>query len=513
MDRSKADLILRNASVVTLENRQRYARTVYIKNGRIYKVSGSDIEARLADGNTLIVDCHSKTVIPAFHDAHCHIIAFAESTLNIDLSPPSIKSIEDIIDTIRKAADTTPAGQWIRGNGYDEFHLKEKRHPDRHDLDRATTRHPVKLTHRSGHAHVLNTAALQRTGITTESEEPPGGLIDRELHSGEPSGLLYGMSRYLSHHIPDITENELTAAMVNASHKLLGLGITSLQDASPSNNYKRWQQFLRWKREGILQQRVSIMFGYDDMSQIKDVTPIEDELTCNAVKVMLDEVKGYLNPPRERLINILRDIHDGGYQAALHVVEESTADAAVDALAHIPGRNANRERRHRLEHCSICTPSIARRIAGLGILVVTNPSFIYSSGDRYLSEVPSEQLQHLYAIKTMLTAGIKLAAGSDAPVSTPDPLAGINAAVTRRARSGQIVRAGEAITFMDALKLYTSSAAYSCFQENQLGTIRKGKYADLVILNTDLRDVKSENITGIKVETTLLNGRIVYRSA
>lgn len=513
MANSKADVILRNANAITLDIRNQRAITIYIKNSRIYEVNNSDIESRLVGSNTFIIDCQGRSVIPAFHDAHCHIVAFAESMLNIDLGPASVKSIEDIISTIRKVADTTPPGQWIKGGGYDEFYLKEKRHPDRHDLDRATTLHPVKLTHRSGHAHVLNTAGLRMAGITIESEEPDGGLIDREPYSGEPSGLLFGMSRYLSNQIPDISDIELTAAIAHASHKLLGLGITSVQDASPSNNYERWQQFLKWKREGILQQRIFMMFDYNDLAQIKRATPLEGEITCNAVKVILDEVRGYLNPPLEKLMNILQDIHDSGYQAAIHVVEESTVNAAVDSLAYILSRNENRYHRHRLEHCSICTPRTARRIAGLGILVVTNPSFIYNSGERYLSDVPTEQQKHLYAIKTMLKAGIKVAAGSDAPISTPNPFSGIYAAVTRRARTGPVVQAGEAISLVDALNLYTTAAAYSCFQENRLGTISKGKYADILILNTNLSDVKPENIAEIKVETTLMNGRIAYRSA
>jgi predicted amidohydrolase YtcJ len=193
MVNTKAGLVLRNASVITLEPRHPSARTVYIHGGRILKVSGSDIDPAAAGPGTRVIDCAGKTVIPAFHDAHCHIQAYAESLLNIDVSPTSVRSIEDIVRRIKEAAAALPAGSWIRCAGYNEFYLAEKRHPTRHDLDRATTVHPVKLTHRSGHAHVLNSPALALACIGNESEEPTGGMIERDPLSGEPNGLLYGM--------------------------------------------------------------------------------------------------------------------------------------------------------------------------------------------------------------------------------------------------------------------------------------------------------------------------------
>lgn len=509
MDSFKAGIVLRNASAITLDRRFPHASTIYILDGRILKTSSSDIDHRLTDSQTQVIDCHGKTVMPAFHDAHCHIPAYAESLINMDISPASVRSIEDIVDRIRQAACVTPPGQWIRCAGYNEFYLAEKRHPLRQDLDRATLSHPVKLTHRSGHAHVLNTPALRLAGISIESEEPEGAIIERDLESGEPNGLLYGMGSYLSQKIPPPSSSELDAAIERASNTLLGLGITSVQDASPGNGYERWQQFAGWKRRGLFKPRTTFMPGVAEIDHQGDL-PDLDGLHAGPVKVVLDEVRGNLNPPQTEINRLLLKIHSRGLQAAFHAVEEPTIEAFIKALEHALEAHPRPDHRHRVEHCSICAPASAARLAALGAVVVTNPAFIYYSGERYLSEVSPYQQQHLYALNTMLKSGLKVAAGSDSPVAPPNPFKAIYAALTRRAENGQEVLPAQSIGIMDALRLCTSRAAYSCFREKELGTITPGKYADLIVLDADPLKVEPEALKDIEVEMTLLNGKIAY---
>jgi len=516
MDNVKAGLVLRNANVITLEPRRPSARTVYIQGGRILKVSSKDISRDQAGPGTRVIDCAGKTVIPAFHDAHCHIPAYAESLLNIDAGPTSVRSIADIVRRIKEAATALPAGNWIHCAGYNEFYLEEKRHPMRHDLDRATTAHPVKLTHRSGHAHVLNSAALALAGITAQSEEPPGGMIERDLESGEPNGLLYGMGTYLAQRIAPAGDNELDAAVTRAGRTLLSLGITMAQDASPGNDMARWNRFVDCKRKGLFAPRVVMMFGAGELDSLQGRQPFYDKemgLGNGTVKIMIDEVRGSLNPPQDELNRLAADIHRRGLQAALHAVEETTVEAAALALEYALKELPVEGHRHRLEHCSVCTPAMARRLARVGAGVVTNPAFIYYSGERYLSEVPPHQLEHLYAINTMLKAGVRVAAGSDAPVANLDPLKGIYAAVTRHSRTGQDVMPGEAISPLDALKLYTVNAAYSCFRERQTGSITKGKWADLVVLNGDPLTVNHGELKHLKAVMTVMDGEVVYSEA
>jgi predicted amidohydrolase YtcJ len=247
-----------------------------------------------------------------------------------------------------------------------------------------------------------------------------------------------------------------------------------------------------------------------------DVLPLHDKqsgLRSGAVKITLDEVRGYLNPTQAELNSLVAEVQARRLQAAIHAVEEPTVEAAIDAIAYAINKYPLRGHRHRIEHCSICTPVNAHKLASLGAVVVTNPPFIYYSGERYLATVPAGKIRHLYALKTMLGAGLHTAAGSDAPVSPPDPLKGIYAAVTRMAETGQKVAAGQAISFPDAATLYATGAAYSCFNELKMGTISRGKYADLVVLNIGPGQTGPEELKEARVDMTILAGKVAYRRA
>ena len=204
------DAILINANAITMDPAQPLASLVAIKEDRIAAVSGDALLDQLRGPRTQIIDCAGRTLVPGFIDAHCHIHAYAESLVSLNLAPRErIHSIADIQDRIRDFCKSRPPGSWVRGKGYNEFYLAEKRHPNRHDLDVVAPLHPVKLTHRSGHAHVLSSLALKQAGITAETGDPPEGFIDRELTTGEPSGILYGMGDYLSGKIPFIGDAEM----------------------------------------------------------------------------------------------------------------------------------------------------------------------------------------------------------------------------------------------------------------------------------------------------------------
>jgi len=512
----KAGLVLRNANAITLDPHRPQASTIYIDGAYILKTSSKDIDSKLAGSATQVIDCRGRAVIPAFHDAHCHVTAYAESLLNIDLGPDSVKSIKDIICRIKAAAATTPPGAWIRCAGYNEFYLAEKRHPTLRDLDLATTAHPVKLVHRSGHAHVLNSPALALAGISGRSEEPPGGMIERDLETGRPNGLLFGMGPYLAEVIPPVDEAEIDGAMSRAGRMLLSLGITTVQDASQGNGPERWNRLLDWKRRGLFPPRTVMMSGVEEAKRLGAGQPLNEYdtgLLGGAVKIMLDEVRGNLNPPQDEINRLVLEIQQSGRQAAMHAVEETTVGAAIAALEYAMEKCPRKGSRHRLEHCSVCTPGAARRLFRLGAVVATNPAFIYYSGERYLATVPREQLSHLYAMKDMLKAGLRVAAGSDAPVAGPNPLKGIFAAVTRLAENGCQVAPFQAVSPLEALRLYTIDAAYSCFLESTLGSLSRGKLADLAVLNGDPLHVGPAELKDIRVELTLMDGKVVYGRA
>jgi len=473
---------------------------------------------RLRGPRTQIIDCAGKTLIPGFIDAHCHIHAYAESLVSLNLAPRErIHSIADIQDRIRDFCKSRPPGLWVRGKGYNEFYLAEGRHPDRHDLDVVAPLHPVKLTHRSGHAHVLNSLALKQVGITAETGDPPGGFMDRELGTGEPSGILYGMGEYLSGKIPFVADAEIERGLAQANAKLLACGITSVQDASSANDRNRWKRYESWKARGLFQPRLTVMMGLKEFAETKLESMSSAiagiDFRPGGVKIILGRVSGTLHPSREELNENIAAIHAAGLQAVIHAIEEPEIEAACDAIECALRRHPRPDHRHRIEHCSVCPPHLLRRIADLGIVVVTQPAFIRSSGDRYLKTVSRDQRAHLYALGSMMDCGLRVGFSSDCPISDVNPIAGIQAAATRMTEEGNGLLPQESVSVSDALLAYTCGAAAANFEDGIKGSITRGKLADLVVLSDDPRTVGPGGIKDIRVVMTMLGGRIVWSEA
>jgi predicted amidohydrolase YtcJ len=511
-----ADLILYKANVVTLDSNCPVAQLVAVRDGRVLAVTNNEALAEFRGPETTVIDCQGQTVLPGFNDAHCHIVALAKSLINLNVGPARVRSIPDIQKEVRKLAQNLPQGSWIRADGYNEFYLAEKRHPTRWDLDKASPVHPVKLTHRSGHAHVLNSLALALVGISKETPDPPGGIIERELETGEPNGLLYDMGDFLRKRVPPLSDSELERGIRLANQELLSLGITSIQDASPENNFQRWQMFKQWKGEGSLKCRLSLMLGAEGFNRYQKEDLLPDlsgsGIHLGGVKIFLQETTGQLIPSWEELEQIVPRIHQSDLQVAFHAVEETTVETACSILERVLRKYPRPDHRHRIEHCSVCRPEIAKRLASLGVVVVTQPAFIYYNGDRYLKTVPESQLKHLYPLATLLQAGVKVAAGSDCPVVPPNPLIGIYAAISRRAETGEAVLPQESVSPMEALRMYTLDAAYASFEEAVKGSITPGKFADLVVLSDDLGKVPTEEVKDLQVEMTIIDGCVLWGS-
>jgi hypothetical protein len=382
-------------------------------------------------------------------------------------------------------------------------------------MDKATTSHPVRLTHRSGHAYVLNSMGLKIAGISSNTPDPPGGIIERDAETGEPDGVLYEMGNYLAEVVPSLTDDEMERGMVLASEQLVSLGITSVQDASMRNGIQRWQMFQQWKKHDIFKPRVIMMIGSQAFGQFQEKGFLpetgDDQLRLGSVKIIVHRATGRLNPSQEELNEKVLLMHRLGFQVAMHAVEEETIEAACltleNALHNLPRRN----HRHRIEHCSVCRPAMARRLASLGVVIATQPAFIYYNGERYLNTVPADQIDHLYPVATFIKEGLRVAAGSDCPVVPPNPLSGMYAAVSRMDEAGHSIAAHRCISAVEALNIYSMGSAYSCFEENSKGSITPGKLADLIVLNGDPTKVSAEEIKRLEVKMTIIGGQIVWR--
>lgn len=510
-----ADLILHNAVVITPDTVLPYGSIIAIRHGKILAIAKQDDIDIFKGQATELIDCRGMTVLPGFNDAHCHVIGFAESFLSVNLKFNTMLSISDIISQIREASKAIPEGNWITVRGYNMFFLKDRRHPDRWDLDKATLRHPVKLMHRTGHMHVLNSLALKQAGITRYTGEPPGSIIERDFETGEPSGVLHNMGGYLAKMTPPLTDSEMEHGAKLAGEHLLSLGITSIQDASVRNDFQRWELFRRLKDKGLFKPRVTMMSGVDSFAQYsrQGLLPRAGDyrMRLGGGKIIIHEITGALTPSQSELNEQVLGLHSAGHQVVLHTIEENTLEAACQAIEYALDKHPRQDHRHRIEHCSVCTPEMVKRLVKLQVAVTTQPSFIFYNGERYLGTVPDTQLAHLYPVGRIINAGIVVAGSSDCPVIPPDPLAGIYAAVSRKTEKGHILLEQERVTPIEALRMYTRNAAYVSFEEKIKGEIKPGYVADIIVLNGNPLRIEPEEILNLSVALTIMDGEIVWR--
>ena len=461
---------------------QPHAEAVAVHDGRIVAVGEARETARALDADAERVDCAGGTLLPGFIDAHCHLLAYAASLASVDCTAAG--SISDIQEAIRRRAEELPAGQWVRAFGYEETSLVERRHPNRHELDGAAPDHPVRLIHGSGHASVLNSLALRLAGIDNTTEEPAGGVMERDLSSGEPTGVLLGMERLIERAVAPLPYAELAAGVRQASQRLLQAGVTCVQDATHTNGRAEWELFERLIADGSLSLDVVLMEGIEHLGELPERGG-EGRLRRGAAKIMLHELGDDIWPDERELGRLVMEAHDAGRQVAIHAVGERAVAAAAESIERALGDSPRGDHRHRIEHCGLLPDGLAPRLARLGVTVVSQPSFLFERGERYVRLVPKEQQPSLYPFRTLQQAGVAIAAGSDAPVTQPAPLASVAAAVERRTADGRPIASAEAVRAEVALGWWTSGAAHAAFLERERGTVAAGMRADLVLLPTD----------------------------
>ena len=505
-------LVLYNANVLTLDPSAPRATGVVCEGGVIISIDEMDVRRALRSGEYEEIDCEGRTVLPGFIDAHVHFLAYASSLNAVDCSPNTVSSIEEIASALRERASQTNEGEWVRGAGYDEFRLRENRHPTRQDLDALVPDHPVKLGHRSGHGTVLNSRAMAMAGISIETPEPLGGYIERDVATGEPTGLFIDLDDWLDERLgPQPRGDEMEPAARQAADVFLSRGITSFHDASPCNSLKRWEFFRSLVGSPGPFPRITLMPGYGHLREFVGAGLKfgvgNNRLRVGHCKVVLSQASGPMQPSPQELCEMVRQVASLGFPVAIHAVEEAEVEAAVRAIESVDSPGL----RHRVEHASVCPPHLIERLKASNVTVVTQPGFIYHSGDRYLEQLSEGELANLYPIRAWLDAGLAVVASSDTPVTPPDPLLGIQASVLRQARTGQPVSREQEISIAEALALHGSTASNLGVPGGRVGVIRKGALADFAVLDRDPTSVTAEEIGGIGVWATVVGGEVAHR--
>jgi len=322
------------------------------------------------------------------------------------------------------------------------------------------------------------------------------------------------MNDFLSERVPKISEDELNKGIDLLNQKLLCFGITSIHEASFMNGFKEWKFLCSIKTKKDFLPRVTMALGVGAFEKQNNyLCPVDrEQLKVGGVKIILDQTTGRLYPPQDELDRMVLHIHQAGQQAAIHAIEEIAVESACNAIEYALKKIPNPDHRHRIEHCAICSPSLAERLAQLGIMVVTQPSFIYYNGDRYLKTVPQKDLTRLYPVATLQKSGVMVAGSSDSPIVEPNPITGIYSAVSRMTTSGEAISAKESIDALSALRLFTKNAAKAVFDEDIKGSITPGKLADLVLLSKDPTKLSFEGIKEIEAVMTIIDGNIVWKA-
>lgn len=534
-----ADLLLVNGKICTMDSDDSIVEAVAIKGNRIVATGSSVAVKKMARKGAKIIDLNGKTVLPGIIDSHTHPHNAAMNFLEINCRDTEIKRIKDLQIAVSKKAKALGPGKWVRANGYNDSKLAERRQITRRELDEAAPDNPVCIVSDTGHQAVVNSKALEITHIKKETPDPAGGQIDRDK-KGEATGLLYETaSKLVSDKIPEYTVEQVKEGLRQLWDQFSEWGITSTHDASGQMlGIRGYQELLA---EGVRKVRVSLMVslrpwraGSEDMlyslKSLGIASNFGDEwLRVMSLKIMGDgsgaggtagvftpqhrgpQGLGLMTTSPEDMERIVLDAHNSGLRVSIHSIGDKGIDIALDCIEKAQKAKPIKDIRHRIEHNSCCTPKQLKRIKKLGVVPSSSIGYMYGLGDQYAENFGSERSRWLHPHKTMQEMGIVAGGNSDCPVTFYGPFYQIYAAVTRKTSSGQVVGPEEAISVMDAIRVYTLNGAYLAKEENIKGSIEPGKLADMIVIDRDVLSIPVDEIKTITVLTTIVDGQIVYQ--
>jgi predicted amidohydrolase YtcJ len=531
--RPTADLIITNARIYTVDASRPFVEAMVVANGRVVFTGPARAAITYRGSNTRVLDAQGQTVIPGMIDAHVHLLGLGTALRTVDLVGTT--SYDQVIARVAARAREVPPGTWITGRGWDQNDWGDTRFPTHDALSRAVPNHPVYLTRIDGHAALVNAAAMKAANLTTASQDPAGGRIERSANK-EPTGVLVDRAMGLvGRAIPPASREEMRAATMAAIHETNKWGLTGVHDAGVAKSVI--DVFEELAKEGQYSLRNYIMVANDDaaidhyLARGPQSGLYDGRLWIKAIKISAD---GALGSRGAALIEPYSD--DPGNRGLLLVPEGRVKSVAVKALAkgfqvnvHAIGDRGNRvvldemeaalkevpvpDHRFRIEHAQIVHSDDIPRFAQLGVIPSMQAS--HQTSDMYWAgnRIGPVRLLGAYAWRSLLNTGVIIPNGSDFPVERVNPLISFHAAVARQDANdwpagGWLPE--QAMTREEALKSMTLWPAYASFMEKEVGSLELGKLADFVILDQDIMRVPNELILRTRVVATYLGGKPVY---
>ncbi len=518
-----ADLVVRNAKIYTADPAKPNAAVLVVKDGKILAVGDA-----WAGKAARTVDAHGAMVMPGFIDSHGHVQGLGEGLETLDLR--GVKSEAEAAALVRKAAQASKPGEWIRGRSWDQNLWPGKQFPTKASLDRAAPANPVTLSRVDGHAAWVNQRALDLSDVNGKTPDPDGGKILRGA-TGDATGVLIDVAqRLVSRKVPAATAEQIRRYLRRATAELARLGITSVHDAGVSQETLDGYRALI--AAGELPVRVNAMIGgVGPLWEVykKRGPEIGDFLTVRSIKLYADGALGsrgaallapYADDPgnsgllinKEELIRqVALEAVKTGFQVCTHAIGDRGNRAVLNAYA--AALTEGNDKRFRVEHAQVVAPEDFDVFRKFNIIASVQATHATSDMGWAEARLGPERVKGAYAWQTFLKRGIVVANGSDFPVEQPNPLWGFYAAATREDHRGAPDGGwypAQKMTRAEALQSWTQTGAFAAFEDQSKGSLAVGKVADFVMLSNDIMKVPEADILKARVTMTVVGGRVVY---
>lgn len=528
----RADLVIVNAHVWTVDDARPEAEAVAVRGERILAVGSNEEIRALAAEDARVVDARGRLLLPGFQDGHAHFLMGGQQVGQLDLKDAATP--EEFGRRIAAYAATRPAGEWITGGNWDHDKFPGGELPTAVLIDRFVADRPVFVSRFDGHMAVANSLALRKAGITAATADPEGGVVVRREGTGEPAGVVKDAAMDLvTAAIPPRTHEQLVDAARKAFAEARRLGLTTIHDITDGEHHVRAYEAVR--AEGGMTARIYGRWPIAEWRWLADRVRSrgvgDDMLTLRSLKAFADGSIGsstalffqpYTDDPSN--LGLATDVHDelfdlgreadvAGLQLSIHAIGDRAVYDVLDVFERIERTNGVRDRRPRIEHDQHTHPRDFDRHVQLGAIASVQPYHAIDDGRFVERRIGRARCLSTYAFRTFLDRGARMAFGSDWPVAPLDPILGIDAAVNRRTLDGRNPDGWypeQRVSVAEAIRAYTIENAFAAFMDDRTGSITPGKYADLVLLDEDLLRIPPDGIGSVQVDMTILAGRVVH---
>jgi predicted amidohydrolase YtcJ len=539
--KEKADLVIINAKVLTIDKDNPTAQSIAIKGENIIAVgTTSEVSALIEKGSTKVIDAGGRFVIPGFNDAHVHFGPLDPDYIELRYTTdPSVVTWK-----VKEQVAKSRPGELIRGGHWEHEMFNDKKWPTKELIDKVSPDNPVMLSRADGHSVLVNSYVLKASGITKNTPDPFGGVIQKDPVTGEPTGIIKENAQELikTGEIKPVRTAEeentrLWQGYLLALKEAREFGVTSVQIPGDAD----FEAYEKLQKAGELTCRIDIGKALTaDTLLLKNYLELEKHYPKEGNWIRFGYLKAFMdgtlgsgtalmfepfsdNPsssglalmPYEEMEKMIITADKLGFQIGVHAIGDKGNNWVLNAYEKAENVNGKRDSRHRIEHAQTLQPSDIQRFARLGVIASMQPTHCISDKKFCEKRIGAERSKGAYAWKGLANAGAILAFGTDYQVEPLNPMEGLYASVTRKDRLGE---EGEGwhpeqkIKMQDAIKYYTLGSAYSQFMENRKGMIKPGYLADIVIVDKDLLTIPENEIMKTKVDYTITGGKVVFNS-